>query len=100
LTFVGEVNQGSLTNTLPIGVRAIRTSIVPQAGKVGTDLKVPGEANDALYQYRGGYSTYVFDADDLVWAPVEPTNLVGEAFFYVKSGSSVSNLWIRNFTVQ
>src|SRR6267142_1053774 len=38
LTFVGEVRQGSLTNTLPKGIKVLRTSIVPQAGRVTTDL--------------------------------------------------------------
>jgi hypothetical protein len=94
------VNQGSLTNTLPIGVKVLRASIVPQAGGVSSDLKLPGEAGDNLFQYRGGYSGYTFDADDLVWVPREPTNNVGEAFFYIKNTGNVSNLWIRNFTVQ
>jgi hypothetical protein len=98
LTFVGEVRQGSLTNTLP-NQKALRTSIVPQAGKVTTDLGVPAQANDQLFQFLNStYSSYVFDADDLVWLPAEPTNLVGEAFFYIKAGNS--NNWIRNFTVQ
>jgi hypothetical protein len=100
LTFVGEVLQGSLTNTLPIGIKVLRTSIVPQQGLVGTDLLVPGEPGDNLFQFRGGFATYTFDDVDLTWAPFQPTNRVGEAFFYTKANTSVSNLWIRNFTVQ
>jgi hypothetical protein len=32
LTFVGEVLQGNLTNTLPVNKYALRSSMVPQAG--------------------------------------------------------------------
>src|SRR6266481_4793415 len=56
LTFVGEVRQGSLTNTLPVNTKVIRTSIVPQAGRVTTDLGVPGEAFDQLFTYAGGFT--------------------------------------------
>jgi len=100
ITFVGTVLQGRLTNTLPIGVKAIRTSMVPQSGRISADLQLPAEAGDNLYQYRGTYSTFTFDDVDLAWVPTEPTNRVGEAFFYLKAATGVSNLWIRNFTVQ
>jgi hypothetical protein len=100
LTFVGEVRQGSLTNTLPISTKVIRTSIVPQAGRVSTDLGLPGEAGDQLFKFNGGFTTYIFDDVDLVWTPSEPTNAVGGAFFYIKSSVATQPLWIRNFTVQ
>jgi len=100
LTFVGEVLQGSRTNTLPIGLYAIRSSIVPQQGKISTDLLVPGEAFDQAYTYAGGYTAYGFDDVDLVWTPSEPTINVGQAFFYHKASTSTQSKWIRNFTVQ
>jgi hypothetical protein len=100
LTFVGEVMQGSLTNTLPLNTKVIRTSIVPQAGRVTTDLLLPADPGDALFQFRGGFATYGFDDVDLVWTPFEPTNNVGEAFFYLKAASGTHPNWIRNFTVQ
>ena len=100
LTFVGEVRQGSLTNTLPKTTKVLRASIVPQAGKVSTDLGVPGEAGDQLFTFSGGYTGYVFDDVDLVWTPSEPTIGVGGAFFYIKSSVATQPLWIRNFTVQ
>jgi hypothetical protein len=99
LTFVGEVKQGSLTNTLPIGAYAIRGSIVPQAA-TATVLGVPGEANDLLQTYNGGFSAYSFDDVDLVWTPSEPNLAVGQGFFYKKAAGNASSLWIRNFTVQ
>jgi hypothetical protein len=100
LTFVGEVLQGSLTNTLPIGLQAIRSSIVPQQGKITTDLGAPGEPGDILQTYNGGFSAYVFDDLDLVWTPSEPTINVGQSFFYKKSPTATQSRWIRNFTVQ
>jgi hypothetical protein len=99
ITFVGEVPQGSLTNTLPIGSYAIRGSIVPQAADVNT-LGIPGEANDILQTFNGGYTAYSFDDVDLVWTPSVPSLNVGQAFFYKKAASSTQSKWIRNFTVQ
>jgi hypothetical protein len=99
LTFVGDVLQGSLTNTLPIGTLAMRSSLVPQQGLISTDLGVPGEANDLAYLFAGGYTGYQFDDVDLVWKPSQPTINVGQGFFYKKAATSVSSSWVRNFTV-
>jgi len=96
ITFVGEVKQGELTNPLPQGF-AIRSSIVPQAGKVTTDLGLPAAANDELYTYNNGYTAYLFDELDLAWTPTEPTVVVGQAFF-VKKQAAAS--WVRTFNVQ
>jgi len=100
ITFVGEVRQGSLTNTLPKGTKVVRTSIVPQAGRISTDLGVPGEAGDQAFFYNNGFSAYTFDDLDLVWTPNEPTNSVGGAFFYTKNSAGTQTNWVRNFTVQ
>jgi hypothetical protein len=99
LTFVGEVLQGSLTNTLPIGLQAIRSSIVPQAGLITTDLLLPAEPGDILQTYNGGFSAFVFDDLDLVWTPSQPNIPVGASFFYKKSPTATQSRWIRNFTV-
>jgi len=98
LTFVGEVPQGSLTNPLPVGL-AIRSSMVPQAGKVTTDLGYPAVAGDLVYKYVAptGWVTYNFDEFDLKWLPSEPTFGVGEGFFSRKNAAID---WTRNFTVQ
>jgi len=100
LTFVGEVRQGSLTNTLPNGVKVLRSSIVPQAGLISTTLGLPAEPNDQLFTFNNGFTGYGFDEIDLIWTPSEPNISVGQAFFYTKSGSGVNTNWIRNFTVQ
>jgi hypothetical protein len=100
LTFVGEVRQGSLTNTLPINTKVIRASIVPQAGLITTALGLPGEDGDQLFQFAGGFTAYVYDGLGGNWTPSEPTIKVGESFFYLKSPTSTQPNWIRNFTVQ
>jgi len=105
LTFVGEVLQGSLTNTLPVGQKAMRASIVPQQGLVSTDLKVPYFNNDQLFTYNvaqagAGYVTYQYSADDGAWIPSEPTINVGQGFFYAKASTANNPSWVRNFTVQ
>jgi hypothetical protein len=100
LTFVGEVMQGSLTNTLPAGTKVMRTSIVPQAGRIITDLGLPAEPGDQAFFFAGGFSAYTFDDIDNAWLPIEPTNQVGGAFFYTKVASGTQTKWIRNFTVQ
>jgi hypothetical protein len=52
---------------------------------------------DIVYKYSGGYTTYTFDADDLVWGPSEPVINVGESFFSLRFGGAAN--WVRNFTV-
>lgn len=99
LTFVGEVMQGSLTNTLPIGQYAIRSSIVPQAA-TPTVLGIPAEDGDILQLFNNGYTAYNYDALAPGWQPTEPTIAVGQAFFYKKASTSTQPNWIRNFTVQ
>ena len=103
ITFVGEVRQGSLTNTLPKNTKVLRASIVPQAGLVSTDLGLPGEPNDQMFTWdnvNGGYTAYSFDDVDLVWLPSQPNIAVGGAFFYLKNSANNGTNWIRNFTVQ
>jgi len=100
LTFVGEVLQGNLTNPTPTNVKVIRSSMVPQAGLVTTTLGFPGEGGDTIFRYAGGYTTYTFDPDDLVWYPNEPSMNVGESFFLIKGPVSTKTSWVRNFTVQ
>jgi hypothetical protein len=99
ITFVGEVRQGLLTNTLPAGVKVIRSSIVPQAGLISTTLGLPGEAGDQLFTFAGGFTTYTFDEFDPIWLPNEPNINVGQAFFYTKANTGTAVNWVRNFTV-
>jgi hypothetical protein len=97
LTFVGEVPQGGLTNALPVGF-SIRSSKVPQAGTVTTQLGLPADVNDEFYKYTPGtgYTAFQFDEFDVVWKPTEPQVSVGEGFFVKKVNAAN---WVRNFTV-
>jgi hypothetical protein len=102
LTFVGEVKQGSLTNTFIKNAYVVSASIVPQAGTPNS-LGVPAEAGDQMQTFNNGFSAFTFDEFDLVWTPGDPNGpalSVGQAFFYRKSPTATQTNWIRNFTVQ
>jgi hypothetical protein len=98
-TFVGEVVLNS-TNPIPNGF-AIRSSVVPQAGKVQTDLLYPAGVNDKIFKWSGtAYVLYFNDVDDGWTGPggvEEPTLAVAESAFFQNAGTAKS--WIRNFTV-
>jgi len=94
------VLQGSLTNTLPLNTKSLRSSIVPQQGGITSVLGLPAEDGDQLFTYAGGYSAYQYDGLGDAWDPTEPVLNVGQSFFYIKNGTSVSSSWVRNFTVQ
>jgi hypothetical protein len=100
LTFVGEVMQGQLKNTLPIGAFAVRSSMVPQAG-TPTQLGIPGEDGDQLQLFKAtGWDAYVYDGLDNKWTPSDPQIAVGASFFYKKASTSTQTDWVRNFQVQ
>jgi hypothetical protein len=96
ITFVGEVMQGNLTNNVP-NAYSIRSSQVPQAGAITTTLLYAPNGGDQVFKYNNGYTTFTFDADDLVWVPSEPSFNVGEAFFSRRFGAGDN--WVRKFTV-
>ena len=106
LTFVGEVEQGSLTNTLPLSTKVLRASIVPQAGAISTTLLLPGDNNDQLFTYNptqippASYTAYQYITALGGWDPSEPMLSVGQGFFYIKAATGLSPSWVRNFTVQ
>lgn len=95
LTFVGEVAQGQLTNSIPANF-SIKSSKVPQTGLVST-LGLTGMSDfDVLYKWNTATQqydifTYFFGAWD-----VEPTIAVGESFFL---SSSAAYQWTRTFSV-
>jgi hypothetical protein len=101
LTFVGEVLQGSLSNSLPQGF-TIRSSMVPQSGTLasGTNapaLNFPAAPGDQIYKWvpaTSSYDSYEY-FDVLGWFPSDPSVAVGESFFVNKSANST---WTRNFS--
>jgi hypothetical protein len=98
-TFVGEVLQGSLTNSTTASGFSIRASKVPQAGTL-TALGLPG-ANfsdfDSVYQFNTVSQGYDIHNWFLGSWDSEPTLAVGESF-WINSAAPV--VWVRNFTVQ
>jgi hypothetical protein len=98
VTFVGEVPTGSLSNPLPAGF-SIRSSQVPQAGGITSDLGFPAAGGDTIYQFNNAGNNYTistFDDLDSVWLPTEPEIDVGEAFFVRKTAAGD---WTRTFDV-
>jgi hypothetical protein len=94
VTFVGEVPQGDLSNSLPAGF-SIRSSQVPQAGKLGADLGFPTDEAVTVYQFgANGYSISSFDADFEEWDS-EPNVGVAEGFWVLRE--SATN-WTRSFS--
>lgn len=95
-TFVGEVKTGDLSNPLPAGF-SIRSSEVPQAGKLVADLKYTPADGDTIYQFaNGSYTPSTWDAGFAEWSSGEPTIKVGEAFFVKKNAAGA---WTRTFNV-
>jgi hypothetical protein len=107
ITFVGEVPQGNLTNTLALGY-SLQGSKVPQAGFV-EDLGVVPGPGDQILRYvnngSGGGSFFPYENDefDNTWSGVGadaakgPNVKVGEGFFY-RNLSGVGR-WTRNFSI-
>ncbi len=100
LTFVGDVMQGNLTNSLPTGF-SIRSSQVPQAGGIVSALGFTPTIGDVVFRYSGGYvgATFVGGGnwEDSNLNPVsEPVLAVAESVFIVKNAPG---LWVRSFSV-
>jgi hypothetical protein len=103
VTFVGEVPQGNLSNPIPQGL-SIRSSQVPQDGKITTDLKFPGKDGDQISKWDATaqrfVGPYTFDSAEGGWTLVgavnEPTVAVGESVFVRKVAADT---WTRTFNV-
>jgi len=96
-TYVGEVMQGSLTNTLIPGFNMVGSK-VPQAGGLQTDLGLVPGFFDTVYQFSD--VTHAYQAANTylgAWGGGDPQIIVGEAFFY--NNANAANSWVRNFTV-
>ena len=94
-TFVGEVSAGSLTNSVPAGF-SIKSSQVPQAGLLQTDLKYPADEGDTVYQFSNAAKKYVPASYEFGAWTAEPNVKVGEGFF-IKPGAARS--WKRTFSI-
>jgi len=94
-SFVGEVAQGHGVNPVP-NLQSIRSSIVPQAGRVVTDLHLPVISGDTVTRMiNGTYVGYTYTGGG-VWSPSEPNVSIGESFW---NNKGVGFWWHRNFLV-
>jgi len=104
ITFVGEVLQGYLTNPIPANF-SLKASMVPQAGKLQTDLKFPPVQDDYIWRWDASGQTFTFLSpyfySSPVWAPSEPSINVAEGFIVHRDPALATpdNWWIRNFIV-
>jgi hypothetical protein len=97
-TFVGEVSTGALTNAMSAGFQ-IKSSQVPQEGRIDTVLGFPAIPGATIYQFNNATGNYViasFDDLDNAWLPAVPTIKVGEAF-WVKLAAAAN--WTRTFNI-
>jgi len=102
LTLVGEVKTGTSTTAIPTGF-SIVSSVIPQTGKLQTDLNYIPSNGDFVYQLSpsGSYiiSDYlgVWEGDCCSNTGDEPVINVGEAFFLQHTGAAKN--WTRTFNV-
>lgn len=93
VTFVGEVMQGALKNSIPKGF-SIKSSMVPQSAQLDKELAFPAAEGDTVYFWRNNnYSIHTYEFGEFTPPPVPA---VGEAFF-VNKVAAVD--WNRNFSV-
>lgn len=99
LTFVGEVAQNADSNlSYPVGY-SLMGSVVPQTGKIQTDLQFPAKANDQILTFKAdgsGYNSVKKVGTTWVGAGGEPTIEVGQGFWV---NSIAAGTWTRNFSV-
>lgn len=96
LNFVGDVSQGRLLNPIPAGM-SIRSSLVPQPGRLSADLGFPIADGDVVHIFdrdQQKYTLYPYSAAE--WERKPPIIAVGESFWISKTQPGN---WVRNFTV-
>jgi hypothetical protein len=99
VTCVGDVPQGILALPIPAGL-SLLGSLVPQAGRLETELGLPAEPQSRVYLYRDGVcTTYTRRASrwtggSLATGFGEPMIAVAEGFFLY---SPLAKTWSRSF---
>jgi hypothetical protein len=95
-TYVGEVLQGSLTNSTGANFNLVG-SITPQAGLATALNLVPANGAQVQQWDVNTQSLSVHGKTPAGWSGGEPNIAVGEGFF-LKNNAPYS--WVQNFTVQ
>lgn len=94
LNFCGEIAQGLLTNPIPAGL-SIRSSLVPQAGRLQSDLGLAMTEGDVIHIFDRDQQKYVvYPFSTKAWEINEPVVAVGEAFWI---GKKNPGSWVRHF---
>jgi hypothetical protein len=83
--------QGYVTNAIP-NLSSLRSSIVPEAGRVLTDLALPMRSGESVQRMINGVNT-TYTYNNGVWSPAEPVVSIGESFWNIKSAAT---RWDRN----
>lgn len=98
LTFVGEVEQGTVCTDIPQGF-SLKSSMIPQTiylDSPGVDF--PATPNDIVYLLNPTTHNFeIFQYTLNGWAPFVPLIHVAEAFFLYHPGSPTT--WCRTFFV-
>jgi len=98
-TFVGEVLQGNLTNSLIAGYQFVSDK-VPESGPVNTLQFTNVPTSSQLLQWNVGiqdWATFNKIGFGSGWSPSVPNLNVGEAVLLYANAPFT---WVRNFTVQ
>ena len=85
VTFVGEILQGELTNSIPRGL-SIRCSMIPEAGKLSQVLGLRLAPFDNVYLVSNGVLNVFTYLPDGKWKPSEPDLQVAESFLVNAAG--------------
>lgn len=96
LNFVGDVSQGRLTNPIPAGM-SIRSSLVPQPGRLNSDLDFPIAEGDVVHIFdrdQQKYTIHPYTAQG--WEKDAPVIGVGESFWI---GKKHPGNWVRNLAI-
>lgn len=93
VTFVGELLQGDLTNSIPAGL-SIRCAMIPKSGKLGANLGLRLSAFDNVYlNINNTLKVFTFLPDGN-WKPSEPSVLTAESFVV---NTAASTNWVTHF---
>lgn len=85
LDFVGNIRLGRFSTPIPAGF-SIRSSLVPQPGRLHSDLGFPASEGDVIHLFDKDSQKYVlYPFDAAKWASNPPVINVGESFWVAKT---------------
>jgi hypothetical protein len=99
VTFVGNVPQGTLQNTVPPGFSIQSYPIPVSVNLTNSLINLQPNVNDTVYAFVNSsqsYSPHLYRSSGFVGAPYSPA--VGESFFYL-STATAARTWTVTFSV-